>query len=131
MEAYKGHALKHRGENYFGMSSNPSVAETLLKALLPDLETPPSLPVIVIYKNFGNKEEDTALVYGNRDEDDFSPENIEKFIKDYNFRPLSWVNSSGSDNEEAGLGKRELPVAHLWIDSSRRHPETIKMVRRA
>jgi len=123
------YARENRAVRHHGLVTDK--AEEITKHLLGDyLDKMPAPPIVVMYKNFGNKDDDYPLYFGGAN-DTFNRGEIESFVSDLQFQPLVWMNSSESDNDKAGLGKRGLPAVHLWLDSAKKHPQVMKAVRRA
>merc|ERR1719440_2770981 len=102
--AFETYVQEKRGETHHGLVTDETATATILKSLLPDTGDLLKPPLVVMYKNFGNEDED---------------------------QPLVFLNTSDSDGKEAGLQERRLPVAHLWVDKASLHAQTLKAVRRA
>lgn len=129
--AFEMYVQEKRGETHHGLVTDETATATILKSLLPDTGDLLKPPLVVMYKNFGNEDEDQPLVFGAGVNDTFSRDGINDFIKHFNYQPLVWLNTSDSDGKEAGLQERRLPVAHLWVDKASLHAQTLKAVRRA
>merc|ERR1719230_1058315 len=71
------------------------------------------------------------MIFGMDDNDTFTADGIESFVKYFNYKPLAFLNASETDNDEAKLNERALPVVHLWLDDAVQHTETMKTVRTA
>jgi len=129
--AFETYVQEKRGETHHGIVVDPKSTAEILKTLLPETGDLMKPPLVIMYKNFGNADEDQPLVFGSGGNDTFSVAGISEFVKHFNYQPLVWLNTSESDNQEANLQDRKLPVAHLWLDKADLHPKSMKAVRRA
>jgi len=131
--AFLEYVEEKRGASHHGIVSEPAAQVKLLKNFFPETADLLKPPCIVMFKNFGNVDEDRPQIFGGSPQtnDTFTKEGIENFVKYFNYQPLVWLNASESDSGEANIAQRKLPTAHLWLDDASKHPKTLTAVRRA